>query len=146
MSGRGNLLSLFQKAVDASDLSESSGELGKDSGLDVEHSVSSGEYRRIATNEISKDLASAFETVNVSMGRGRGNFLQCFKCEVQSANKENPPPSFPSTQKIVTNIDAKKIDKPEERAASNNSRTELFCPKVTQGIKGIQIHDFVRMF
>lgn len=143
MSGRGNLLSLFHKATDVSELSVSSGELGKDSGLDVEHSVSSGEYRRIARNEISKDLASAFETVNVSMGRGRGNFLQCFKVDAQDPKTEKHQTPFPSTQKIVTNITAKKVETSDESVASSNSRTGLFCPNVTQGKKGN--HDFFQI-
>lgn len=143
MSGRGNLLSLFHKGNDASEPSISSGEIGKDSGLDLEHSLSSGEYRRIGRNEISRDLTSAFEKVNVSMGRGRANFLQCFKCNSQSS--ENNKQSFSSNQIGFANITDKKIVKTcetydEHMTSDNNpqniSRNGLFCPNFTQGIKG----------
>lgn len=122
MSGRGNLLSLFHKATDASEPSISSGEIGKDSGLDLEHSLSSGEYRRIGRNEISKDLTSAFEKVNVSMGRGRANLLQCFKCNSQ--------------RKVVKTCETFDEHTTSDNYPQNTSRNGLFCPNLTQGIKG----------
>lgn len=145
MSGRGNLLSLFHKGTDASEPSISSGEIGKDSGLDLEHSLSSGEFRRIGRNEISRDLTSAFVKVNVSMGRGRANFLQCFKCNSQSLENNRQLQSFSSDQIDFANITDTKNFKTCETYVEhmtpddnpqNVSRSGLFCPNITQGIKG----------
>ncbi|KRF98919.1 uncharacterized protein Dwil_GK20297, partial [Drosophila willistoni] len=88
MSGRGNLLSLFNKKTDASVISYSSGDHAKDSGLDVDQSISSGDYYRLAREEIANEVSITFKNVNVSFGRGRAQLLQNFQTDGQQLGRE----------------------------------------------------------
>ncbi|KAH8377177.1 hypothetical protein KR093_003884 [Drosophila rubida] len=151
MSGRGNFLSLFKKKDEASVTSDGSCDHSKDSGLDADQSASSGEYRRVARDNVVSELSTAFQNVvNVSIGRGlgRGNFLQSFLAGVQPAagiNKSTPEGignDEPST-KLEISMQNPTLDDNQNTTANEKiciPSPGFFLPNEIYGIKGNQIN------
>ncbi|XP_015025392.2 protein argonaute-3 isoform X3 [Drosophila virilis] len=143
MPGRGNLLSLFHKETETSEVSSSSGEHAKDSGLDADQSVSSGEYRRIARDDIASELASTIQNVSISIGRGRANFLQSFQNESQQLKNEKETSTF---SKLLDDSPGQKKAKNSaftygrSEIKINNSMDGLFCPSTIYGTKGTPVN------
>ncbi|KAH8379868.1 hypothetical protein KR009_007745 [Drosophila setifemur] len=77
MSGRGNLLSLFNKKTRTSEISSSNDSQETDSGLDAGHSRSSGESREKSL--IGSKLLTSLDQLNISNGRGRAQLISTFK-------------------------------------------------------------------
>ncbi|XP_030569875.1 protein argonaute-3 [Drosophila novamexicana] len=125
MSGRGNLLSLFHKKTETSNGSSSSGEHAKDSGLDATQSVSSGEYRRIARDDIASELASTIQNVSISIGRGRANLLQSFKNESQQLRNEKKTSTFSTLVDDINSPGQKKELVQAKNSAFTCDRSEI---------------------
>ncbi|XP_064551411.1 protein argonaute-3 isoform X2 [Drosophila montana] len=151
MSGRGNLLSLFHKKTETSEISSSSGEHARDSGLDADQSVSSGEYRRIERENIASELASTFQNVNISIGRGRANLLHSFQSESQQLRNEKNPSTFSTSLDDFDSPGHKKECVQAKNSALTCDRSEiktnismdgdgLFCPSTIYGTKGTPVN------
>ncbi|KRG07860.1 uncharacterized protein Dmoj_GI26369, partial [Drosophila mojavensis] len=80
MSGRGNLLSLFNKKTETKKSALFTQEHTNDSGLDADQSNLRGTYKKTARNTTS-DLASTSNSFSISIGRGRANLLHSIKKE-----------------------------------------------------------------
>ncbi|XP_068143440.1 protein argonaute-3 [Drosophila tropicalis] len=134
MSGRGNLLSLFTNKTDASVFSSSSGEHAKDSGLDVDQSISSGDYFRLAREEIANEVSVTFKNVNVSFGRGRAQLLENFQTDEQQLGMEIPkdvPKAYFRNQ-----LDFSQNSKDKDQIEKAN----LYYPDLVHGCKGSVIN------
>ncbi|XP_034472426.1 protein argonaute-3 [Drosophila innubila] len=142
MSGRGSLLSLFKKKIEPSEVSSSSGELAKDSGVDADQTVSSAEYRRVARDNNASELESSLQNVSISIGRGhgrgRGQFLESFKTRSQPLSATGSTDSFPSdlsSSNLNTPTDNKNVS---ENINPNVPVKELFLPENVYGSNGTQ--------
>ncbi|XP_060666296.1 protein argonaute-3-like [Drosophila nasuta] len=152
MTGRGNLLALFKKKDEPSEISASIGDQTKDSGLDADQSLSSGEYRRVARDNVASELATSFQNVNISVGRGRGrgHFLQTFM-----AGGIQPVESISTTgssEGIDMGATSSKFEVSVEKAGSDHNQNlvadaktcitkpGLFLPNQIYGVKGNPIN------
>ncbi|KAH8411141.1 hypothetical protein KR222_004826 [Zaprionus bogoriensis] len=126
MTGRGNLLRLFHEPTQISEHSASSEEITKDSGLEITHSISSGEYRRLGRKTISRELGRNIDNVDIPIGRGCVNFLECFRSDPQNS------------QNVINSINT--LNSSEICETTNKPASGLFCPNVIQGIKGTPVN------
>lgn len=135
MSGRGNLLSLFKQKNEASEVSLSSGDQAKDSGLDVDQTLSSGEYRRVARDTVGSDLASALQNVNITIGLGRGRarglaqLLESCKAPSQLIPSLNSAASA-SSEGFVNDTASGNFNKSADNAPSNQTVSKISSPDV----------------
>ncbi|XP_051862423.1 protein argonaute-3-like isoform X1 [Drosophila albomicans] len=147
MSGRGSLLSLFKKKDEPSEISASIGDQIKDSGLDANQSLSSGEYRRVARDNVASELATSFQNVNISVGRGRGrgHFLQTIMAGgIQPVESIN---TIGSSEGIDMGATSSKFEVSVEKSGSDHNQNlvadaktcitkpGLFLPNQIYGVK-----------
>ncbi|KAL7740891.1 hypothetical protein ACLKA6_014053 [Drosophila palustris] len=146
MSGRGSLLSLFKKKIEPSEASSSSGDQAKDSGLDADRTVSSGEYRRVARDNIASDLETSVQNTSISIGRGcgRGKFLDSFKALSQPLSATGSSDSFlseESSSNLKSQTDSAPADQTvSEKSSPNIPASELFLPDNIYGTKGTPVN------
>ncbi|KAM8716535.1 hypothetical protein ACLKA7_003416 [Drosophila subpalustris] len=146
MSGRGSLLSLFKKKIEPSEASSSSGDQAKDSGLDADQTVSSGEYRRVARDNIASDLETSVQNTSISIGRGcgRGKFLDSFKALSQPLSATGSSDSFlseVSSSNLKSQTDSAPADQTvSEKSSPNIPASELFLPDNVYGTKGTPVN------
>ncbi|XP_070142448.1 protein argonaute-3 isoform X2 [Drosophila kikkawai] len=132
MSGRGNLLSLFNKKTYTSEIPSSSDDREIDSGLDGDHTGSSGESLRFE-KKIGCDILNSLEQVNISVGRGRAQLIQTLQNE--NASLKEVIPNKHNYGKD-TRIGESKAPHLEREVLSN----ELFYPDAVHGSKGSTIN------
>ncbi|XP_030382554.1 protein argonaute-3 [Scaptodrosophila lebanonensis] len=135
MSGRGNLLHLFKKNVGSSEISFSSGEQTKDSGLDPDHSLSSDDYRGEINNinlSVHKPKFSIDGAQNVLSHKS----LNTAHLMKNASNSENL--SEAETNKVgnIRNTHITFCDDDDEMSIKNN----LFYPTTTSGSKGSSVN------
>jgi len=159
MTGRGNLLSLFKQKNEASEVSLSSGDQAKDSGLDVDQTLSSGENRRVVKDTVGGDLASALQNVNITIGRGRGrglaHLLESCKATSQLIPSVNSAASA-SSEGFVNDTTSGNLNKSSDNAPSNQSvskisnpdvsPSELYLPRAIYGKNGKHAYNNSKIF
>ncbi|XP_070852262.1 protein argonaute-3 isoform X2 [Drosophila suzukii] len=136
MSGRGNILSLFNKKAGPSIISSLSDDHDLDSGLDVDHSGSSGESIRLE-KEMESDLITTLQNLNISVGRGRAQLIRTLKKDGPTTLTENNPGELKEFKNLKDNhTDNSKLPplKP------NTSRNDFFYPTVVHGSKGSSVN------
>ncbi|KMZ01324.1 protein argonaute-3 [Drosophila simulans] len=128
MSGRGNLLSLFNKNARNMEKSISSEDHEIDSGLDFDNSGSSGE-RLLSGHNIETDLITTLQNVNISVGRGRAKLIDTLKTYDDTSNQ------FITTEAKENNTEKTKGAELEAIASHNG----LFFPDLIYGSKGSSV-------
>lgn len=125
MSGRGNLLSLFNKKTEPAKNVQFSQEHTNDSGLDADQSNLSGVYKKTDRDTTTCDLASTCNNPNISIGRGRANLLHSIK-------KETIKSDLLSSLEGIASQDANSDNTNNQCILKNG----LFYPNMIYGSKG----------
>ncbi|XP_033236662.1 protein argonaute-3 isoform X1 [Drosophila pseudoobscura] len=132
MSGRGNLLNLFNKKTRSSEISSSSEYYENDCGFNIHHSTSSGEFHRLPKDNIGSDLLKTIKNMDTSVGRGRAQFVQTFKSNETNLGKRKDDTSSIQSKDTINN---------ESTSSLENSKVhnDEFFPNVVHGSKGSSV-------
>ncbi|XP_041452050.1 protein argonaute-3 isoform X2 [Drosophila obscura] len=133
MSGRGNLLNLFNKNTRSSEISSSSEDHENDSGLDIDHSASSGEFHRLPKDSIGSDLLKTIRNIDISVGRGRAQIIKNFR-----SNETKLGENIDDT---TCSIHSKDTNNDESTSSLENMKlnNDGFFPNVVHGSKGSSV-------
>ncbi|XP_044317447.1 protein argonaute-3 isoform X2 [Drosophila rhopaloa] len=133
MSGRGNLLGLFNQETRTSEISSSGDDHEIDSGLDVDHSGSSGGSLRLEKC-IGTDLLTTLQHINISIGRGRAQLLHTLKKEQSTLREIN------SNKYILHSKDSFTENSKSPPSEPSTSKNDLFYPNAVHGSKGSSVN------
>ncbi|XP_039233280.1 protein argonaute-3 isoform X2 [Drosophila yakuba] len=132
MSGRGNLLSLFNNNARNMEISNSSEDYEIDSGLDFENSETSGECF-LSGHNIETDLITTLQHVNISVGRGRAKLIHTLKKDRPTSEQFITTELINSKENIIENSKKSEL----EAIALKNG---LFFPDIVHGSKGSSVN------